>query len=119
MKGMIEEYGTYIIAVIIAFIVLTFLLNSVISPEGSIHKFAIVNMESMGAETQTVLEGCSWTIDGIEIVLKDDGGLYLSGTGTLPNYETVEDTPWAAKAGKIDFVSVESGVIVSGKIPTR
>lgn len=115
MKGMIEEYGSVVVAVIIGVGMLAFLMFSVSSPQGILHKFAVVNMESMGAKTKVVVE--EWTINDIKAALKDDGGLYLSGNGTLPSYGSVEDAPWAEMAEYIDFVKVGDGVTVTGEVP--
>lgn len=117
MKGLLEEYGTFVFTAIITLIVVSFLINSATSPEGVIHRFAVVNMENMGAESQVVLK--EWKIGSITATLKDDGGLRLSGTGTLPNYGSVEDTPWALEAGNIDFVRIEDSVTVSGDVPIK
>ena len=115
MKGIIEEYGTFIATTIVALVVLSYLLTSITSPKGAFHRFVVINMENTGAESQVVIK--EWDINSIKVVYKDDGGLYFTGTGTLPSYNSVEETPWAELAGEIIFVRIEDGIIVPDKIP--
>lgn len=117
VKGIFEEYGTFTVSVIIASLVLSFLISSAVLPNGAFHKLMVVGMESMGAETQVVIE--EWEIGSLKATLKDNGCLYITGNGTLPTYDSVSDTPWAEHAEDIDYVTVEDGVSVSGEIPIR
>jgi len=115
MKGIFEEYGTFVVSAMIGLLVLSFLFTSISSPEGALHKLTIATFKGVGVESQVILE--EWDIGSIHVVLKDDGGLYFTGTGTLPTYSSVEESPWANEVGHIDFVEVEDGVTVSGEIP--
>lgn len=117
MKGMVEEYGSVVVAVIIGLGMIAFLMFSVSSPQGVLHRFAVVSMEGMGAKTKVIVE--EWTIGDVKAVLKDDGGLYLSGNGTLPSYSSVEETPWAEMSEHIDFVKVGDGVTITGEVPVN
>lgn len=117
MKGFIEEYGTFIITAITAIILISFIVFESTSPTGIIHRLFVGNMENMGVETQTIVE--EWDVGTINVKLKDDGGLYFTGTGTLPTYNSVEVTPWADQTEYISFVDVSAGVTVNGTIPIK
>lgn len=117
MKGMFEEYGTFVATVIIAMCLISFLITSSMRPDGAIHQFIVGNMANYGAETQTVIE--EWDVGTVKISLKDDGGLYISGSGTLPSYSAVEETPWAEQSGNIIFVHIDNNVTVSGAVPYK
>lgn len=115
MKGFLEEYGSLFLTVFLGLSIISFAFYSTSSETGAIHKLAVKAIENMGARSKTNIK--EWDIGSIKATLKDDGILYLTGSGTLPAYDNVGETPWAEQAGWIDHVVVENGVIVTGEIP--
>ncbi|MGN0672488.1 MAG: hypothetical protein ACI4KE_07630 [Anaerovoracaceae bacterium] len=117
MKGMFEEYGGFVVTAIVALMIVSFLVFSFVMPDGAFHRLVAGSLAENGAVTQTVID--EWDIGSVKATLKDDGGLYITGTGTLPDYESIDDTPWKDQSENIDFVKVSGSVTAGDKIPIK
>ncbi|MGN0672810.1 MAG: hypothetical protein ACI4KJ_00020 [Anaerovoracaceae bacterium] len=49
MKGIIEEYGTFIIGSIIALSIISAMIYAAVAQDGAIHMFVRMMMENVGA----------------------------------------------------------------------